>query len=447
MAGGTWTAQNKVRPGAYINFESVATPSTTVGTRGIMTMPLAMSWGPVDTIINLYSADLLNGASLSKIGMTAFDPESLIYREALSHAYLAKLYRIDSGGVKATGAVGNLDVSARYLGTTGNRISVAVIQNGESFDVVTYFNGTERDRQTVPVTAEGLLNNDWVDFSLQEDAQLEAAAGVTLTGGENGSVSSDALTAYLAALDEQQWNTMAFPDETQINKAAVIAYIRNKRENTGKKVQAVLVASDSANYEGIISVEQGYINEAGEEIQPVTFTATVAGMTAAAAVNKSNTYEEIRGAVSIINPIKDEDVEAALTAGKLILTRRQDGVIVVEQDINTYHTFTVSKDRQFSKNRIIRVLDDIGNQVLIRWETAYAGKGNNNAIGRGVFRTDIVSYMNTLQDMQAIQNFDPDTDITVAQGESVDAVVCDLWVQPVDAMEKLYLRVFVGGEA
>lgn len=33
MAGGIWLAQNKERAGAYINFQSVPRPMTTLGTR------------------------------------------------------------------------------------------------------------------------------------------------------------------------------------------------------------------------------------------------------------------------------------------------------------------------------------------------------------------------------------------------------------------------------
>ena len=448
MAGGTWITQNKVRPGAYINFQSVPTPSSNVGTRGIMTMPVPMSWGPADTVIDLYSTDLLNGNSLTKIGMTAFDPESLVYRMALSEAYLAKIYRIDTGGTKATATVGTLEVSAKYMGTIGNRISAAVIANvadPSMFDVVTYLSGAEKDRQTVSSGGAELLNNDWVDFNAT--TTLTASAGTSLAGGTNGEVETATLVNYFAAMNETSWNTMALPLNDVAAKTQVLSYIKNKRNNTGRKVQAVLVDYANADFEGIISVDQGYTNLADEAIVPTIFAARIAGMTAAAAVNQSNTYAALTDAGTIINPIADEDVGAALQSGKLLIKRRQDGVIVVEQDINTLHNFTPTKDYAFSKNRVIRVLDDIGNQVLIKFERAYIGKVDSNDIGRNVLRADIISYMNELQDMGAIQNFDSATDISVMPGMSIDAVRVDLWVQPVDSMEKLYMQVFVGGEA
>ena len=136
MAGGTFVAMNKVRPGAYINFESVPKPLMTVAERGVMTMPVAMEWGPQDTMITLLSEDLLNGKSIAKIGYDAYDEESLIFREALKNAYKAFIYRADTGGTKATATIGNLTVAAKYAGVVGNRITVAVVAvDGGAFKV------------------------------------------------------------------------------------------------------------------------------------------------------------------------------------------------------------------------------------------------------------------------------------------------------------------------
>ncbi len=45
MAGGTFQAHNKIRPGAYINFKAVTQPKTNLGTRGVVTLPVALGWG------------------------------------------------------------------------------------------------------------------------------------------------------------------------------------------------------------------------------------------------------------------------------------------------------------------------------------------------------------------------------------------------------------------
>ena len=45
LGGGTFLVQNKILPGAYINFISVANASASLSDRGIATLPLSMDWG------------------------------------------------------------------------------------------------------------------------------------------------------------------------------------------------------------------------------------------------------------------------------------------------------------------------------------------------------------------------------------------------------------------
>lgn len=445
MAGGTFLAQNKIRPGAYINFKDVAKPLSSLGTRGIMTMPVPMSWG--DTITELLSTELIDGKSLPKIGYTAFDEESQIFREALKNAYKAIVYRLDTGGTKATTVLTPLTATAKYAGIVGNEIAVSVVANGAKFDVITIFRNVEKDRQTV-TTVEELEDNDWVVFS--GTGNVVADAGVTLSGGTNGTVSDSTYANYLNAIKAYNWNTMAIPQDASSQTQNFITFIESQRDTFGKKVQAVLYNVD-ADYEGIISVAQGY-KTVDETISPTTFVAYVAGLTAGANPNESNTYHVIPGAASIVypdgvTPYGNEEIIEALRAGKFVLSTRQDGAVVVEQDINTLHTFTPDnpdKGYAFSKNRVIRTLDEINNSVALVFERSYIGKVNNNDDGRNIFKAAIISYLNTLQNISAIRNFDPTADIQIYAGEAIDAIVVDLAVQPVDSMEKLYMTVMVG---
>lgn len=442
MAGGTFKSQNKIRPGAYINFKAVAKPLSSLGTRGIVTMPVAMSWGA--EITELLSSELLDGKSLPKIGYTAFNEESQIFREALKGCYKAIIYRLDTGGTKATASLLPLTATAKYEGIVGNEIAVSVVANGADFDVITLFRGIERNRQTVK-TVDELIPNDYVVFSGTGD--VVANAGVTLAGGLNGTVNTETYATYLDKIKAYRWNTMGIPQDSSAVNANIITFITNMRENLGKKVQAVLYDA-TADYEGIITVNQGY-KTVDETISPTTFVAYIAGLTAGSDVDASNTYHAINGAVSIVypdgvTPYGDEEIEEALKEGKLVLSTRQDGVIVIEQDINTLHTFTPDKGYAFSKNRVIRTLDEINNSTALLFEKSYIGKIDNNDDGRNIFKSDVISYLNTLQNISAIQNFDSATDIQIYAGEAIDAVVVDLTIQPVDSMEKLYMTVMVG---
>lgn len=438
MAGGTFVTMNKVRPGAYINFESVPKPLMTVAERGILTMPVAMEWGPEGKMITLLSEDLLNGNSVAKIGYDAFDEESLVFREALKNAYKAYIYRSDTGGEKATATIGSLTVAALYKGVVGNKISVAVVEDEEKFKVQTFLNGALKDEQIVSDIG-GLIANDWVEFS--GEGALTANAGTQLTGGTNGTLNAAVLTSYFKEAEKFKWNTMAIPLDLQSVGAQVTAFIKRMRDDLGKKCQAVVVDYPNADYEGIISVSQGY-KTSTETITKHIFAATVAGMTAGANVNESNTYAVVDAdAVEIIGELSDEEVKEALQSGKFIITRRDDDVIVVEQDINTFKTFVPKKGKEFAKNRVIRCLDEINNTTKLTWEKAYVGKVDNDADGRSTFKADLINFGKQLQNLRAITDFDGNADINVSKGQNIEDVITDWAITPVDAMEKLYMTV------
>ena len=443
MAGGTFKSQNKIRPGAYINFKAVAKPLSSLGTRGVVTMPVPMSWGA--EVTELLSSELLDGKSIPKVGYSAFDEESQIFREALKNSYKAIIYRLDTGGTKAELEIAPLTATAKYAGVVGNEISLAVIDNeDDTFDVVTLFRGLEQDTQTVE-KVQDLEDNAWIDFS--GSGVPVANAGAALATGANGTVNEGTYATYLNAIKSYKWNVMGIPQNVPAVNPNIITFIENMRENLGKKVQAVLYDA-SADYEGIITVSQGYKTKT-EIITPETFVAYVAGLTAGSDVDTSNTYHAINGAISIVypngvTPYGDEEIEEALKNGKLVLSTRQDGVIVIEQDINTLHTFTPDKGYTFSKNRVIRTLDEINNSIALLFERSYIGKVDNNDDGRNIFKADVISYLNMLQNIAAIQNFDSAEDIQVYAGDAIDAVVVDLAIQPVDSMEKLYMTVMVG---
>ena len=53
MPGGTWTSQNKIRPGVYIRFKSTSGLGLTVGERGVVTIAQSLSWGPVEQVMEV----------------------------------------------------------------------------------------------------------------------------------------------------------------------------------------------------------------------------------------------------------------------------------------------------------------------------------------------------------------------------------------------------------
>lgn len=449
-AGGIWTVQNKVRPGAYINFVSVPKPIGTLGERGVVAVGMPMTWGPTGALIHLNGDELLNGASLAKVGVTAVDTEeSLPYRVALAGCFSALIFRTDVGGTKANATIfaDTLTVSAKYAGTTGNKITVVTVKDKPevgNFTVQVLVNKLLRESFVINTIADlEDIESEFVDFTVvDKDADVPETAGTALAGGTNGQVDKQLYSTFWGLLDTKDFQCIAMYDTDPTVAPLLKDKVQIWREKRGKKVQAVIYDYATADYEGIISVDQGF-KTATETVDTALFPVWVASKTAGAQVNQSLTAAVVEDGVEIINPILEDEIEDALTAGKFVLTYRQDGAVCIEKDINTLHTFTVDKNYSFSKNRVVRCLDQVGNTTALIFNRNYAGKVDNDAIGRNQYKTEIISMVDQLVGLGAVTNFDGAKDVTVLPGADVDAVVVDLTIQPVDSMEKLYMTVNV----
>ena len=109
-------------------------------------------------------------------------------------------------------------------------------------------------------------------------------------------------------------------------------------------------------------------------------------------------------------------------------------------DINSLTSFSVDKGEEFSKNRVMRVLMQLCNDVYRHFSLYYIGKIDNNETGRSLLKGWLVGYLNDMYANGGVQNFTAE-DVTVSAGNSVDAVVIEIWVHPVDSVEKIYITV------
>lgn len=437
MAGGTWNTQNKVRPGVYINFVSEPKPLGTVGERGITALALSLPWGPEKQVIMVEAG----ADTMDVLGFEITSPALLLVRESLKQAKTLLLYRLNVGD-KATATVGDLVATALYSGERGNDITVVVqanIDEPTKFDVKTLVSGIEVDIQTVAAISE-LTANDWVIWSGTGD--LTATAGVNLAGGTDGAVTNADHTAFLAALELLDFNTVGLTVDDATLKPLYTAFVRRLREDEGKKVQAVVTNYPAADYEGVISVKNGVVLSDGTTLTEAQAVAWVAGATAGATVSQALTYSAYDDAVDVSPRYTNSQIEAALLAGEFVFTP-SNGRAIVEQDINTLHSFTVTKTKDFRKNRVLRVLDGLANDYKRIFEAYYIGKMDNNPDGRNLIKGEFINQADLYQGINAIQNFDSQSDIAVVPGAEKDSVYAEQFIQPVDAVEKLYTKVRV----
>lgn len=437
MSGGQWKVQNKVRAGVYINFQGEAKAQGTLGERGIVSMPLILSWGPVKQIIEIESGT--NPFDL--LGYEITSTELLLVREALKRARTLLIYRLNEG-TKAAASDGGLSITAKYGGVRGNDILILIqtnIDNTEKFDVVTFVAGQEVDMQTVS-GIEDLQPNDWVIWS--GTGPLTASAGIPLTGGEDGTVTAQDYLDYLEAVEVHDFQTIALSSTDDTMKGVFVSFAKRMRDDEGKKIQVVVENYPLADYEGVISVKNAVILSDGTILTADQAVAWVAGATAGAATNQSLTYEAYEEAVDVQPKYTNSQIIAALRAGEFVFTAI-DGKAVVEQDINTLTSYTPTKGKAFGKNRVIRVLDGIGNDYVRVFSRSYIGKVPNSDDGRDLFKAECIQITEMYQNIGAIQAFDSQSDIEILQGSEVDAVVVNQWIQPVDSIEKIYMSITV----
>ncbi len=439
MAGGTWTTQNKVRPGVYVNVATNQSAIGKMGERGITALALTLPWGQSGVIVKLTPQD--DVAKL--LGYDLTHPTLLSVREVLKRAGTLLLYRLNEG-VKAAVTNNGLQITAQYGGARGNDISVVIeknIENNVLFDVLTLLDGTEQDKQTVG-TAEALLPNDYVQFQPNGTTGLSLTAGLPLIGGANGTVTNQEHSDFLSTLEVQDFQTVGLLSQDSSLKALYTSFVKRLRDVEGKKVQAVLSDYATAGHVGVISVKNGVVLSDGTTIDKMGAVAWVAGATAAAAVNESLTYQAYDDAVDADIRLSHSETIAALLNGELLFTYTGDRA-VVEQDINTFTAYSPDKGKAFSKNRVLRVLDGIANDMKIIFESYFIGKVANNEDGRALFWSQCATYMNELQNIGAIEGFNSQTDIVVVAGTDSDSIVLEVAVKPVDSVEKVYMKVKV----
>ena len=131
-------------------------------------------------------------------------------------------------------------------------------------------------------------NDDYIDFT--GDNELEAVAGVTLTGGTDVTAVNSDISKFLDDMEGVKFNYLAFPVTDKTLQTACKSKIKYLRDSAGKGVQAV-IPNFAADYEGIINVTNS-VSVDGVKLSCAQVTAWVAGVTAAAKNTDSNTYVE-----------------------------------------------------------------------------------------------------------------------------------------------------------
>lgn len=433
LGGGTWITQNKELPGAYINFVSTSTASAALSDRGIATMPLELDWGVDDGVFTVTNEDFQKDC-LKIFGYPVTDDHMKGLRDLFIGCKTLHAYRLNSGGKKAA----NDFAEAKYSGTKGNDIKIVIqanVDEPEKWDVSTYMDTSKVDEQTV-AKAEDLKANDYVTFQTST-MTLAKTAGTPLEGGTNGTTSGDAHSEYLKKIESYTFNTMGAVITDEATKKLYVAFQKRLRDEVGKKFQTVLYRVD-ADYLGVISVKNKITDDGWPEASIVYW---LTGKECACPVQSSLEATKYDGEFTVDTDYTQTDLKNFIKSGQLVL-HNVDGEVEILVDINTQITLTETCGEVFQDNQTIRVIDQLGNDDAVLFNTKYRGKIPNKESGRTALWSDLVKIRQQLQDLGAIEDFS-DKDVTVAQGDSKKAVLITSAITVVNAMSKMYMTTTV----
>lgn len=444
MAGGTWSSQNKVRPGVYIRFTSSRGLDLNVGERGVVTICEPMSWGPVGVVQTVEPGDDMR----PYCGYDITAPQARFLNEIFkgtnrtSAPYRLYLYRpTASGSAEAKATTGVLTATAKYPGVRGNDITIVITEDVDdegSFTVSTVVDNVIQDEQTAETVAD-LVANDWVTWS--GTGALTATVGAPLAGGVDGTVASSAYSAYLTAIEPYKFDVMIYDGTDTTVQDAMVAFVKRLADENGQYSQLCAANLTNPDSRYVINVCSGVTLNDGTELTAAQTCWWAGGAEAGAQYNESLTYAAYPGAIACNPVMTNSQYIDAINDGKLVLFA-DDNVVKIETDINSLVTMTTDITEVYRKNRVMRLCNTIANDVYQQFSDGYIGVVNNNEAGRAMFQSAIVGYLLDIQANQGIQNFEPE-DVEVLPGDDIDAIVVNIVIQAVDSVEKIYLTIEV----
>lgn len=430
--GGTFLSYNKVIPGAYINFVSAAKATVNVSDRGFAAIAMELDWGVEGEIFRVENGDFQT-STLKLFGYDYTHEKMKPLRDLFMKAQTVYMYRLNGGGVKAS----NDYATAKYSGTRGNDITIIVkanVDEEDKKDVTTMIGEIKVDIQTVTNSSE-LVSNDYVEF---KESELTETAGAKLTGGTNlASVTGTQHQTFLDLLESYSFNVLGCTSTDDIIKKLYVQWTKRMRDEIGVKLQCV-VYREAADYEGVINLQNKVLDSGAPENALVYW---LTGAEASCAVNATLTNTKYDGEYTIDTKFTQSELAAGIKAGQLLF-HNNAGEPYVLTDINSLTTITVEKGEDFTSNQVIRVLDQIGNDIALLFNKKHLGHTRNIESGREALWKDIVAHHQELERIQALENFDPKA-VTVEKGPTKKSVIVNDPVTPVACMEILYMTVVV----
>lgn len=339
-----------------------------------------------------------------------------------------------------------ITAEAVVAGEDGNRISVEIgdTHSGSSQrDLIVYVDNTEKARTPFSGGASNSqVSNEYVVVNKTGNTDWTTVEKTQLSGGSDGTTPDASIyDAFFTALKTTAFDVLIYDGKDSTLKSTFASFVKDQSNEEGKRCQCVL-SEYVADNECIIScASQSVTLDTGAVLKPEQLTWWVGGASAGANVNESLTYSCYPGAVDIEPKLTRSEQEAQIEGGNFALISQFDKIQVLT-DINSFTTFSVEKGKAFRKNRVVRTVFGLCNDIYKTFALYYIGAVHNDEEGRKALKAEILNLMLKYQGNRALQNVVVD-DVTVNKGVDSDAVVIEINCQPVDSIEKIYINITI----
>ncbi len=429
LGGGSYDIENKVIPGAYINFVTTKRGNVTLSERGVGVLGIELDWGSGIVVVEKESIR----EDCKKLFGYDYDHKKMIsIREFFKHANKLIAYNINKDGKAAAFTYG----TAAKNGERGNDLTVVIsknVDNSTEYDIDVYFDSELVNSQTVS-SASDYVDNDYIKWS--STAEIEVGT-YKLSGGDSGYITGTSITEFCSAIEGYSFNAVAVLIDDEDIDEVMIEFTKRMREEKGVKFQCVTF-NVSGDYEGIVTP---YNRGARNGYEGYNILAWICGALAGCAVNESLTNMKYDGELNIIIDNSESCIKRALKYGYFMFHSVDDEIRVLK-DINTLRTLTADKGAVMQNNQTVRVCDQIATDVAALFCQYYIGKVPNDKAGRNSLWSELVKYHEDLMAMRAIEDFD-ESDIQVSEGNDKTSVVISEAIIPVNVMDKLYMKVYI----
>jgi hypothetical protein len=197
-------------------------------------------------------------------------------------------------------------------------------------------------------------------------------------------------------LERLRFNILVFPGIAPGDVSGVAAWVKDAYENKEKKILAVLPNADAADHPAIVNfATSGVAVAEGPDYTAAGYAPRIAGIIAGKDLSEGITYQPLPEVVKVPGMTRAE-ADAAIAAGKLVLYHDGEKAKIA-RGVTSFVTATETMGDDYKKIKIVRILNQVYDDIKKTLEDSYIGKINNTYVNKLLIATAVNNYYETLE--------------------------------------------------